>query len=178
MTAARLNGPPPDARNPESRMIAEYVAEKFPTYRTTLRQPMGPPTPGTEGMGDLAKRLRASRPWRPEVDAVVVFGSVLLLIEAKMVEYLSGAGKLPFYGSLVRTTPELEPWRDLEVRLRLVIPREAPWILDAAAGNNVEVDVFWRDWMQAYFDYREHNLSREGRREAAARREAIARLGL
>ena len=178
MAVSRPNGPPPDARNPESRMIAEYVAEKFPTYRVALRVPLGGPVAGTEGSGSMAQRLRTSRPWRPEVDAVVWFPSALLLIEAKMDEYLLGMGKLPPYKALVAKTPELAPWKDLELRMRLVVPREAPWVLDAAGDVGVEVDVYWRDWMEAYFAYRDTYWSAEARRARAARKQAVERLGL
>ena len=69
--ATLSRGVPQDARNPESRLIAEYVAVTFPGDRVMLRVPLGPAVMGSDVFPDWIRRLRASRGWRPEVDAVV-----------------------------------------------------------------------------------------------------------
>jgi hypothetical protein len=178
MTTYNKAAIPAEARNPESRLIAEYVAEKFSAYRVTLRQPLGEPVVPAESGLSMTARLRASRPWRPEVDAVVVFGEALLLIEAKVDQYLFGISKLPFYASLVKRTPELAPWAALEIRMRLVCPVDPTWLLQVAEEHNVEIDVYRPAWIEGWLDYQAQYWSRESRLRRAERRQAVERLGL
>jgi hypothetical protein len=175
VTKSRL---PATIGRPESRLIGEYIATRFAGKRVALAQPLGPevvilPQSLTQG-----QRLRVSRPWRPEVDALVWLDGVLLLIEAKVAEYVNGLAKLPLYRSLVPATPELEQWRDWEVRMRLVVPRARPWVNVMADAAGVEVDIFEPDWMRDYWEYRDQYWTGEYRARRQAILEARARAGL
>lgn len=176
--ATLSRGVPPDAYSPESRLIAEYVAVTFPRDRVTLRAPLGPPIPETGDLPGVTQRVRASRPWRLEVDAVVVRADNILLIEAKVNNALDGMAKLPFYGLLVDDTPELEPWRGLEVRLRLVVPIMTRWLEILGQRTAIEVDLYRPPWIEGYLAYRDTYWSREHRLAREELRQARRRLGL
>lgn len=140
---------------PETRMLSEYLLTKFPTYRAAIGFPVGPEIGPSQQLIGQGKRLAVSRPWRPEVDALVWFDGVLLLIEAKVMDYFSGLGKLPLYKALIPTTPELAEWRSWEVRMRLVVPRARPWLNSTAEAVGAEIDLFDPPWLRDYYDYRD-----------------------
>lgn len=144
-------------RNPETRLVAEYLAEVVYPNWYRQRQPLGPALPGlVEEMGE-ARALAMSRPWRMEVDGVSVENGRLVLIEAKVFKIVDGMAKLPLYKSLVPSTPELAEHRGLPIVMRLVAPwtSESMEVMAQAAG--VEVVVFspaWiRDYVQQYHNY-------------------------
>jgi len=178
MTVYRKDLIPPDARNPESRLISEYTLAKFPTDRVILKQPLGGPVVGEDTYRSMERRLAASRPWRLEADAVAIRGDVLYLIEAKVNEYLYGLTKLPFYKLLVDDTPELAPYKGLEIRMRIVVPVTIEWLMTLAERTGIEVDVFKPDWIDAYLDYRASYWNASNRAARKARRDAVERLGL
>lgn len=162
----------------ESRLISEYLALKFPGMRVALSHPLGPEiTTGSNGLS-ARQRLQVSRPWRPEVDAIVWFPTSILLIEAKITEYLRGLGKLPLYKALVPVTPELAAWRDLDVRIRLVVPRSRPWLQPMIDAVGAEVDLFEPEWMREVYDYRDQYWTAEYRRRRQEILDARARAGV
>jgi hypothetical protein len=191
---------PPKVRNPETRLGADYVAAKFPDFVVLAKQPLGP------GLGSELRRppggntLRASRPWRPEVDYVVVMAdasqvtlarngragvvvrapasAVLLLVEVKVKEYMNGIAKLPFYKALVATTPELAACAGCEIQMRLVVPRAAPWVEASAELMGVQIDLWEPAWITEYWEWRDSYYTRENRLERERVKEARARLGL
>lgn len=191
---------PPELKNPETRLLAEYLTAKFPHYITMTRVPMGPVTIQDQSGELLPPSLGAARPWRPEVDAVVLMvdpaavrfvsqgrrgvalsaraQGVLLLIEAKVDTYLDGLAKLPFYRSLVPHTPELEPFWRWEHRMRLVVAQDAPWVQLTAEMAEVEVDIFDPPWMADYRQWRQRYWTKEWREERARVNELRKRLGL
>lgn len=144
-------------KNPETRLVAEYLAELVYPNWYRQRQPLGPPLPGTVEELGLERAIAVSRPWRMEVDAVSVEHGRLVLIEAKVFKIVDGMAKLPLYKALVGSTPELAEHRQLPVVMRLV----APWTSDSmetmARAAGVEVVVFspaWiRDYVQQYHNY-------------------------
>ena len=137
-------------RNPETRLVAEYLAQEIYPNWYRQRQPLGPALPGlVEEMGE-ARALAVSRPWRMEVDAVAVEDGRLVLIEAKVFKIVDGMAKLPLYKSLVPATPELTEHRSLPIVMRLVAPwaSESMEIMARAAG--VEVVVYSPAWIRDY----------------------------
>lgn len=170
--------PPPGARNPETRLIGEYVATKFAGRRTATLVALGPAVDGLAETLPQTARLRHSRPWRPEVDAVVWMDGVLLLIEAKVADYVSGIAKLPLYKSLIPSTPELSPWWGWEIRMRLVVPRARAWHEAMAANAGVEIDIFEPPWMRDYWEYRDRYWTAEYRQRRQAVLETRRQLGV
>lgn len=153
----------------ERRLIAEYVALKFPDRRVTLGCPLGPAIYRGEDVGDDLLALAMSRPWRLEVDALVVMDNALLLIEGKIQKWVDGMAKLPLYGSLVDATPELARYQGWERKLRLVIPWTMPQMEATAQNLGVELDVFAPDWIHEYvatlqsYWTREYQEARQGK---------------
>jgi hypothetical protein len=191
---------PPQVKNPETRLLAEYLHAKFPHYVSMTRVPLGPAVIGEAGLGPNATKIGAARPWRPEVDAVVFMvdpseirmlpqgprgvllsapaTGTLLLIEAKVVNYLDGLAKLPFYRALVASTPELEPVRGWDLRMRLVIAQDAPWVQIGAQVADVEVDIYDPPWLAEYRQYRQRYWTREWREERLRVNQIRKQLGL
>ncbi len=124
------------------------------------------------------RRRKMSRPWRPEVDALVWLEPVLLLIEAKVAKYVDGLAKLPMYRILIATTPELVEWKDWEVRMRLVVPRSQAWVEEIAKGMGIEIDPYEPEWLSDYYEYRDLYWTREYQERRLAILEARKRLGL
>ena len=170
--------PPPNVRRPETRLLGEYVAEKFPGRRVALGLPLGPEIEHGELKLTASMRLRISKPWRPEVDALVWMDHWLLLIEAKVAEYVTGLAKLPLYKSLMRSTPELAQWSGWEVRMRLVVPRARAWVELMAVEAGVEIDVYEPAWMREYYEYRDRYWSQPYRARRQEILETRRKLGL
>ena len=84
-------------REIEPKWVAEYCAKFYPNDIVKYRCPLGaPPRELVEEHG-LEKALRLYRPYRPEVDALVITKTSLILIEAKVHRYVDGLAKLPLY---------------------------------------------------------------------------------
>ena len=173
-----LGKPPPRVARPETRLIGEYVAAMFPGRRVAMGVPLGPEIEGLPTRLTASGRLKVSRPWRPEADALVWLDDALLLIEAKVAEYVSGLAKLPLYRSLVPLTPELAEWASWEVRLRLVVPRAQNWVAAMAAAAGVEIVLYEPAWMVEYWAYRDRYWTAGYRREREGVLELRRQLGV
>ena len=191
---------PPQVKNPETRLLADYLATKFPNYITMTRVPLGPTMIEEVDGQRRPTTLGAARPWRPEVDAVVIMEDpgkigfmprgprgvfmsapatgVLLLIEAKVDKYVDGVSKLPFYKSLIPHTPELELFRGWEHRMRLVITQDAPWVQIGARIAEVEIDIYAPSWIAEYRQYTQRYWTKEWREERRRVNQVRKRVGL
>lgn len=87
------------------------------------------------------KALRIHRPWRAEVDALVIKPGAIELIEAKIQKFMDGLSKLPVYKALIPTTPELREYVNLPVQMTLLMPTRIPWVNAAAAQLDVHIHV-------------------------------------
>jgi hypothetical protein len=136
----------------EGRLIAEYIAEKFPGARVTFGCPLGPiPEKMIATLGPR-KALRFARGLRPEVDALAIQDHKLIMVEAKIQRWVDGIAKLPVYKSLVPTTPELEPYWHYEVEMRLCFPWTSETIEEAARNAGVVLDIFHPPWIDDYLN--------------------------
>jgi len=134
----------------ERRLIAEYIAAKFPKDRVIFGCPLGPAPQKLVATLGPRKALRMARGLRPEVDALVVRDRRLIMVEAKIRAWVDGIAKLPLYKSLVPTTPELEHYHGYDVEMRLCFPWHSE-IIEAAANNlGVVLDVFHKPWIDDY----------------------------
>src|SRR5574341_218562 len=197
----RLSRPVPQlVKRPETRLLAAYLADKFPDRIVMTRVPLGPPLP--QGIVQRAGdgRVTASRGWRPEVDALVLLADpkqielrplgsammvmsapaegVILLIEAKVRELLNGLAKLPFYKHMLRTAPEFAELAGWEVRMRLVTPQLADWLEPAAQAAGIEIDYYSTPEIREYLEWWQHYTSQPYRMERQRVIEARRRLGL
>ncbi len=141
------------SRPREARLVAEYVAATFPLDRGwTIRQrvPLGPATEQATAAFGPVKGLRASRPYRPEVDAVAHRPTEVVMVEGKIFKVIDGLAKLPIYKDLWPSTPEAREMKNWPVEMRLVAPRTAPWFEEAARAKNITVVVYRPDWVDEY----------------------------
>jgi len=154
-------------RDLEPRWVSWYVARHYPRDIVKLRCPLGPiPDALREAVGE-AKGIKMYRPWRPEVDALVIKPGGIDLIEAKIFKFMDGLSKLPVYKSLVPVTPELRAWKDLPVRMFLLIPAPIEWVQTAASRTEVmavaeapdDIKKVWEErdkyWTKPFMEARE-----------------------
>src|ERR687891_4351 len=118
----------------EEVMLAEYLAASHPDARVINRQRLGPDGATYEDprLTESERRLlgAAFRRW---ADAVVIDRDVLLVIETAMVPDPRDISLVQTYLRLVDVTPELEPWRRLPRKGRLV------WAVDDQYSRAVAV---------------------------------------
>lgn len=162
----------------EARYVSEYVLEKFPRCSQKIRCPLGgAPEMWIKEMG-FSKALRTYRPYRPEVDAVVIDKDKIILIEGKILKVMDGISKLPVYRFLVRETPELDIYRTKKIEARLVTPHPPGWCERVAKEFDVTIDLFEPDWIKDYRQKQEKYWTTEERVERHKRRETLKGLGM
>jgi len=134
----------------ERRYVPEYINEKFPDrVAAFFNMPIGP------APEELAKAypeipLEHFRRWRFFVDAVVVLKDRMILIEGKIRKPAQGLGQLLIYRALLPQTPELKPYVNLPIEMRLVTPRPDPRIIWICQSLGITVDVWSKPWVQQY----------------------------
>lgn len=114
----------------EVRMVSEYLLQEYPKFTTMKAVPLGQVAEQLQKTVGYTKALGMSRPYRPEVDAIVIMPGAMIIIEAKVWHVIDGLAKLPMYKSLVPFTPELAQYRSLPVVMELVVG----W-----TNNNLEI---------------------------------------
>lgn len=136
----------------ETRLLAEWLAEKVYPIPYRQKQVLGPPVKdAVEQLGPL-RGLRASNPWRPEVDAIAWPPGELWLIEAKIRQVRDGVAQLPVYAGLVDSTPELAAFASRRRRLVLVTPFDTEQARAMAATVGVDVEVYRPAWIVEYMN--------------------------
>jgi len=154
-----------------------YVAEHYPTAEVRLSCPLGGIPKETLRDYGLLKGLRVYRPWRPEVDAVVILTNMLILIEAKIFKYMDGLSKLPVYKSLITQTPELKHVAHRPIYMKLLIPYQIPWVVDAAEPLGVTVEVWVPDFIRKVWEERDKYWTKEAMEQREERRRKLEEIG-
>jgi hypothetical protein len=147
----------------ESRMVSEYMLEKYGKFEYTLAVPLGSLPQDLVTSQGLAKTIGIMRPYRPEVDAVVVLPRYVVLVEAKVWNLVNGLAKLPLYKSLVPVTPELRGYMPREIIMELVVGWSNPNLERMARDSGVSVVVFTPPWLKEIVD-KLHNYWTSGYR--------------
>jgi len=164
-------------RDLEPRWVSWYCSKKYPRDIVKLRCPLGPvPDKLKEAVGE-GKAIKMYRPWRPEVDALVILQGAIRLIEAKIFKYMDGLSKLPVYQSLVIATPELRAWRELPVQMVLLIPERIPWVVAAAEKMGVAVDNDAPDYITQAWEERDKYWTKPYIEKREKRKETLKELG-
>lgn len=134
----------------ERRYVAEYVGMKFPDRKAVFYNcAIGSP-PESLARAHPEVSLRHFKKWRMYADAVVVMQDRLIVIETKLRKPDRGIGALIMYRPQIKHTPELAPYINLPLEMRLVTPRPDPRVITAAAANDIVVDVWAPEWALAY----------------------------
>ena len=151
----------------ERRFISEYMLQAFPEGGYQLNVELGPiPQEYVDRLG-LGKAAALFRPTRPRVDAVRWQPDKYILIEAKIRDIKAGIGDLSYYKGMARRTPDLPFYDGQPIVCQLVVPWMIDWIKVAAEEAEVEVVVFWAEWIAAYVKERQHYFTAEYREARA-----------
>jgi len=151
----------------ERRYISEYMKHQWPEGNWQLNVELGPiPQEYVDRYG-LGKAAAMFRPTRPRVDAVKWTPDKYYLIEAKIRDIKAGIGDLSYYSGMVPRTPDLPFYDGQELVYRLVVPWMIDWIKVAADAANVDVKVFWVDWIADYIKERQHYFTADYRAKRA-----------
>lgn len=152
-------------RQIEVKMVSEYLLAHYPSFPTLQAVPLGKVDESLMAEQGYKRAIGLMRPYRPEVDAVVVLPRHLVLIEAKVFNVIDGLLKLPLYKSLVPFTPELQQYKPREVLMELVVG----WVPDnlqiMAREANVRVVEFAPDWIKEVVEKQHYYWTREYRQE-------------
>jgi len=165
-------------REIEPRWVAEYVAATWPKAQVIYRCPLGSIPEDVERAYGVAKGARIYRPWRPEVDACVLLPGALFLIEGKIFKVMDGLSKLPVYRSLVPLTPELRPYADLPVRMKLLVVKPLPWVRQAAQQMGVELVEYAPNWVVQIWEERDKYWTPEAVSARELRKKRMVAAGL
>ena len=136
------------SRQVETRLLAEYLKENYSDFSFIMKQPLGAVPEELLQKEGYKRGMGIIRPFRPEVDAVVILPRYLVLVEAKVWSIVNGLAKLPLYKSLVPVTPELKQYMPRDVIMQLVVGWTNPNLQIMARDIDVEVKVYCPDWLQ------------------------------
>lgn len=166
-----------ERREVEPRWVTEYVTEVYPGYEARYRVPLGPYIAGLAEQMGADKARRVSRPYRPEIDAIVIHTERLILIEAKIFKWMDGLSKLPVYKSLLADTPELQDVKDRPVEMQLLVVRPVAWVNSAAEKAGIRVVEWAPAWIVQIFEERDKYWTPEATKARQERKEVLQKLG-
>jgi hypothetical protein len=129
-------------------MVSEYLATTYAKYSCINKQPLGQVSEELMAREGYKRAIGLARPYRPEVDAVVILPGALVLIEAKVWNVVNGLAKLPMYKSLVPHTPELKQYWHLPVLMELVVGWTYPNLEIMARDADVRLRVYCPPWLE------------------------------
>jgi len=159
----------------QPRWVQEYALKHFPERPVRPNCPLGPVPQNLIDELGLQKAILTYRPYRPEVDLVVVGDEELILIEANLRDLYGAVGKLVIYRSLVPHTPELRHYRDWPIRTVFLCVKAHLPLQYAAKLCEVELEEWAPTWVlerwhetQLYWTKPAHEL-RERRKEVLRR---------
>lgn len=130
------------AEQRERLLLAKYLEHKYPHHRRQTNVPLGLPHPTLVAEFGMQLALRMGIKMRPNIDCLVWDNGTLVLIEAKVIRWVDGLSKLPFYNAMIPDTPELEQYQDWPRRMVLVVPFTQENMLSVAKRLGVEVEYF------------------------------------
>jgi hypothetical protein len=162
----------------EVRMVAEYLLKTYSAFPTKTGVPLGAVDESLMAIAGYQKAIDMSRPYRPEVDAIVVLPRYLVLIEAKVWNIVNGLAKLPLYKSLVPTTPELKQYMPREILMELVVGWTNLNLETMARAAGVAVKVYSPDWLADVVDRLHNYWTKEYQQERQRVLETRQALGL
>lgn len=149
----------------ETRMVAEYLEKNYSSFPYKMGVPLGALPAELLAEHGFAKTLGMIRPYRPEVDAIVVLPRHFLLIEAKVWNIINGLAKLPIYKSLVSVTPELQKYQPRDILMQLVVGWESQNARIMAADHGISIKVFCPDWLKEKRDSMHKYWTKEYQKE-------------
>lgn len=134
-------------RQVEVRMVSEYLLANYGKFPTRMAVPLGKVSESLMAEQGYQRAIDMMRPYRPEVDAVVILPGCLVLVEAKVWNIVNGLAKLPLYKSLVPFTPELKEYSNREVLMELVVGWTNANLDIMARDLGVSVKIYHPPWL-------------------------------
>jgi len=135
----------------EEELLIKYVMQRWPTAKVWFHVRLGR-LPNIEIPGlDPEKARRLAMPGLPEVDAIVVDGPNIYLIEAKVVRVWENLGKMMLYRTLL---PQTAGWEGVDVarlKMLMVVARAPPELRAAADAQGILVDQFTTPRIEEFF---------------------------
>lgn len=149
------------SRQVETRLVSEYLKANYSKFPLIIKQPLGAVPEKLLKEEGYKRGMGIIRPFRPEVDAVVILPHNLLIVEAKVWSIIDGLAKLPLYKSLVPFTPELKQYMPREVIMQLVVGWTNPNLQIMARDQGVEVKIFCPPWLEEVVESMHRYWTRE-----------------
>ena len=144
----------------ESRLVSEYLADRWRGFRTLQRVRVGT-LPAELRFQDLtAAELRMVGVWRRWVDAIVVAPPVLWVIEAGIIASPGDLSQLEMYLRLVPETPELQEFASLAPTGRLVYALPDPVLTVMARERGIACEEYAPMWVADYLQTRRERQRR------------------
>jgi hypothetical protein len=134
----------------ETRLLAEYLAARWPGHRVQQRVRVGRLHPSLEIPGLSPEEQQALGCWRRWVDAIVWDPPRVILMEAAVKPDPGDVSQLELYLHLFPTTPEFQEWAAAPLVGVLVYAVDDPTIHRLARGRGLLVDVFSPSWIVGY----------------------------
>lgn len=134
----------------ESRLLAEYLAQKYPKdtvmYRVRLGQlPAWAASSISEGVpADIYKVYQR---W---ADAIVITKTHLILMEAKIKPDPGVISQIMLYNQLIPKTEALQQHRSLKRLNVLLIAQRDSEVEELARNNNITIEYFSPTWVKDY----------------------------
>jgi len=126
----------------EEEMLVKYLAKRFTHTEVHTHVRLGsPPQISIPGL-DPEKARRMMMPGLPEVDAIVVDGADIYMIEAKVAKEWENLGKMIIYRELLPQTPGWEGVDVSRIKPLLVMAKASPLLASVAAKFGVQVDTY------------------------------------
>jgi len=144
------NKPRDEYKQRERRYVPEFVTERWAERVAVFYNMAVGPAPEALHAANPEVSLENFRRWRFWIDAVVVLNSRMILIEGKIRTPAEGLGQLLLYRALLPQTPELAPYRHLDVEMVLVTPRPDPRVIGVAASLSIKVEIYRPQWVLDY----------------------------
>jgi len=134
----------------ESRLLAEYLAQKYPKdtvmYRVRLGQtPAWAASSISEGVP--AEIYKAYQRW---ADAIIITQTHLILMEAKIKPEPGVISQILLYDQLIPKTYALDQYKKLQRSNILLIAQHDPEVEELARKNNITVEYFNPAWVTDY----------------------------
>ena len=134
-------------RQVEARLVAEYLKETYSQYTFITKQPLGKIPEELLKKEGYRRAIGMTRPFRPEIDAVVILPGALVLVEAKVWAVINGMAKLPMYKSLVPFTPELQQYQKLPIVMELVVAKTNTNLEIMCRAAGIRLVLYAPDWV-------------------------------
>lgn len=133
----------------EKRLVAEFLAAKYP-HAVTIQEPrLGPPAPLAPGVPATNFNNAIAGNARGYADALVIEPLTLTLVEGKIEPDVTSIAQLYLYSLLLPLTPELSQYKGRKVRTLAVWGMPQAVLSKVAEKFGVEVVVFTPPWVRA-----------------------------